>query len=102
MDNHKFVDKSKGGIVLERLVGPGGLRAPPEVALPCIGGHCYYQLSVFFFSLSLVFTSFAFDPLRGNSGVFSSFDSQRSFMAAWATPSPWSIIICCFPSFKVG
>ena len=69
MDNHKFVDKSKGGIVLERLIGPGGLRAPPEVALPCIGGHCYYQLSVFFFFLSLVSPSFASDPLRGNSRV---------------------------------
>ena len=25
------------------------LHAPPEVSLQCIAGHCYYQLSLFFF-----------------------------------------------------
>ena len=30
------------------------LRAPPEVALECVAGHCYYQLSFFSF-LFLVF-----------------------------------------------
>ena len=28
--------------------GPGGLHAPNEVALQCVAGHCYYQLSLFF------------------------------------------------------
>ena len=43
------------------MLAQAALRAPPEVALQCVAGHCYYQLSVFF-SLS---PSFAFDPLRG-------------------------------------
>ena len=45
------------------------LRAPPKVMLQCVAGHCYNQLSVFFFFLSLVSPSFASDPLRGNSRV---------------------------------
>ena len=48
------------------------LRAPPEVVLQCVAGHCYYHRSVFlsfFLSFSLFSPSFAFDPLRGNSHV---------------------------------
>ena len=32
------------------VFGPGGLRAPPEVAVQCVAGHCYYRLSLFFLS----------------------------------------------------
>ena len=47
-------------MIFNRQIGPGGLRAPPEVDF-AIAGHCYYRLSL---SLSLFYV-FAFDPLRG-------------------------------------
>ena len=52
--------------VLSSFLAQAALRAPPEVVLQCVAGHCYYQLSVFF----LPFPSFAFDPLRGISRVW--------------------------------
>ena len=102
------------------FLAQAALRAPPEVALHCVAGHCYYILSVFFFSLS--FPYFAFDPLPGISRgwkfvspdmacmqkkadfqvFFSSFYGQRSVTAAWATPSPWSIIIFIFLRKKMN
>ena len=30
------------------ILDQAALRAPPEEALQCIAGHCYFQLSVFF------------------------------------------------------
>ena len=49
-----------------KTLAQAALRAPHEVALQCVAGHCYYQLSLFFFFFS---PSFAFDPLRGISRV---------------------------------
>ena len=46
------------------------LRAPPEVALQCVAGHCYYQLSVsLFLSFSLhllLLTHFGETPVCEN------------------------------------
>ena len=51
-------------------------------------------LPTFALSLSLFFCVFCFWPNSGKlSGVFSSFYGQRSVTAAWATPSPWSILL---------
>ena len=47
---------------LQNAIGPGGLRAPPEVAFECVAGHCYYFQS-FLSHFPLLSTSFAFDPL---------------------------------------
>ena len=38
------------------------LRAPPEVSLQCVAGHCYYQLSIF---LSTLFLSLICFPKVG-------------------------------------
>ena len=39
---------------------------------------------------------FIFLPKKNRfSGIFSTFYGQRSVTAAWATPSPWSNVICC-------
>ena len=103
------------------------LHAPPEVALHCVAGHCYYQLSVslFFFSV------FCFWPTSGNilwlkicfpqyfgmtrrcmqkkiffEGNFYFFmkkrwflQGQRSVSEPGPTPSPWSIF-CIFFFFS--
>ena len=46
------------------LLAQAALRAPPEVALQSVAGHCYYQLSVFFSSLLhlLLLTNFRETP----------------------------------------
>ena len=42
------------------ILAQAALRAPPEVALPCVAGHCFCHCSLFFFLFSPFFT---FDPL---------------------------------------
>ena len=48
------------------FLAQAALRAPPEVALQCVAGHRYYQLSLFLY-LFFFFSppSFAFEPLWG-------------------------------------
>ena len=67
------------------FLAQAALHAPPEVALQCIAGHCYYQLFL---------SNFHFFPRKKTQifGRFSSFYGQHSVTAAWATPSPWSIV----------
>ena len=54
----------------EKFLAQVALRAPPEVALRCVAGHCYYLLSVFpFLSVSfflfrlLLLTHFGESPV---------------------------------------
>ena len=48
-----------------RTLAQAALRAPPEVALQCVPGHCYYHCFSSFFS-----PSFVFDPLQGYSRLW--------------------------------
>ena len=48
---------------LKVFLAQAALRAPHEVALQCVAGHCYYQLSL---SLSFFFSVFCFCPTSRN------------------------------------
>jgi len=37
----------KSYFILKQSLAQAALRAPPEAALQCVVGHCYYHISVF-------------------------------------------------------
>ena len=80
------------------------LRAPPEVALECVAGHCYYQLSVSLFLSSL--SVFCFWPTSGNllrlkiSVIAATYDIIKCFIfEAIIYPSSW---ILCYLNWNVN
>ena len=57
-----FFNQNYNGILAQ-----AALRAPPEVALQCVAGHCYYQLLV---SLSFARFFFFLRPAFGHGRLF--------------------------------
>ena len=62
-----FIKTHKKDLFFESacILAQAALRAPQEVALQCVAGHCYYQLSLSLSSLFSSTPSSAFDPLPG-------------------------------------
>ena len=54
MVNHIWTQLEMKYVKDQIFLAQAALCAPPEVALQCVAGHCYYQLSVFSPSLLLL------------------------------------------------